>query len=188
MAARTHGLAYRIWNQTRLAMAVDSNLQIYESLRENLARGYWPNGINGVLSATHHALFQTIIVHLDMIKARQGVSLYRLIQEAQDGGSIDQATADSLRQEIDRHSSVLSNIGRQRNNLIAHRSESLTFKEVNDAFPVTSAELVALSKTYYSVAVQLHYKVPFNRPWQLLDHTAGLSELKTALEPLRLPQ
>ena len=169
-------------------MAVDSNLQIYESLGENLARGYWPNGISGVLSATYHALFQTIIVHLDMIKARQGVNLYRLIQEAQDGGYIDGTTAGSLRQEIDQHSNVLANVGRQRNNLIAHRAESLTFKEVKDAFPVTASELASLSRTYYSVAVQLHYKVPFHRPWQLIDHTVGLAELRLALEPLRLPE
>ena len=172
----------------RLAMAVDSNFQVYESLAENLARGYWPNGINGVLNTAFHALFQVIIVHLDMIKARQGVSLYRLIQEAQDGGFIDEIAAGSLKHEIDQHSQVLANIGRQRSNLIAHRSESLTFKEVKDAFPVTTGELSSLSKAYYSVALQLHYKVPFNRPWQLIDHTEGLSELKLALEPLRLPQ
>jgi len=155
---------------------------MYEELTGNTGREGWPAGINQVLSTTFHVLFQVIIVHLDMIKQNQGVSLYRLVEEARAGGNIDEVEATELRAQIDAHSQVLKNVGRQRNYLIAHRNPSMTFKEIKDAYPVTTEELRALSLTYYSVALRLHQKIPFNKPWELVDHRSGVRAILRALD------
>lgn len=182
MTAKTHGLGYRVWNQVRLAMHVDSYLQIYEELAGDTSREHWSGALSRAMSTMRHVLFQVIVVHLDMIKARRGVSLYSLIQEARDLGHIDGDLYRELRDEIDQHNGVLGNIGKQRNNIVAHRSPSLTFAQIKDRFPVAPQDLSALSKTYYSVAIRLHHKVPFNRPWELADCRTGIREIMRAVD------
>lgn len=181
MSKKTSSLRYRVWNQTRLAMYVDSYLQVYKEFMNPDNGNYYIRGAIGVLSIAGEALYQSMIVHLDMIKANKGVCLYRLIEEAKQEGYINNETENSLKSKIDEHSTVLKHINRQRNNLIAHRSPSLTFKEIKEKFPVSTEDLTALSQTYYAVSKQLNIYIPFNNPWLLRDQKPGLETMMRAL-------
>lgn len=100
-------------------MHVDSMFQIYEGLTDPLAgtgRAWLPK-VDEPLVRMRNATYQSIIVHLDMLKANQGVSLYALIDEAQAEGKLDASTGNGLRAKIDTHAITLRNIGRQRNNI-----------------------------------------------------------------------
>jgi hypothetical protein len=181
MKRETHSPRYRVWNQLRLAAHVNSYFQVYDELtRHRDSEGGWGE-FTSVLSINSRALFQAIVVHLDMLKSTRGVSLYRLIQEAADDHLIDEDLGKHLQHQIDQHSKALENISRQRNNLIAHRSPSFTFKEVTGKFPITTDDLAALSTTYYEVARQMHLKVPFHNAWQLGDFRTGTRSLLRAL-------
>jgi hypothetical protein len=179
MAKKIHNLGYRIWNQMRLAMHVDSYLQIYDEISRYRDRENWSNDVQDVMSTIVQPLLQSMIVHLDMIKSKQGISLYSLITEAFDSGHIDELLKEDLEREIDQHKNVLIKISRQRNNIIAHRSESITFAEVKEKYPISTEELMTLSKSYFYVATQLNAKLPFQNPWELRNLRAGT---KTVLE------
>lgn len=174
-----HGLAYRVWNQMRLAHHVDSYFQIYDEVKMDARQ---PESFARVLNWMSGALYQTMIVHLAMSKSNQGVSLYKLIAEAKEIGKIDDATASRLRDNIDMHASVLQHIGHQRNNLIAHRSNKRTFAEIHKAYPVTTEDLRALVSTYYSVTEQLYAYVPFQNPWILSDERTAARAMIDALQ------
>ena len=184
MRPRKQGLGYRIWNQTRLAMHVDSYLQIYQELHGNNSREGWPASVGAVLSTTYHVLFQSILINLDMIndKSKGSVSLYRLLSEAKEEQFVTDAEYASLKSRLDRHATVLSNIGRQRNNLIAHRSEKQSFAKIKADYPIATPDLVALARDYYEVAKELHHKVPFNTAWELNDLRTGTREIIGALD------
>lgn len=179
----THPLSYRVWNQTRLAHHVDSMFQIYEGLTDPLARTgrAWLPRVDEPIGRMRNATYQSIIVHLDMIKAKQGVSLYGLIGETQADAKFDAPTGDALRAKIDTHAIILRNVSRQRNNLVAHRSPTQTFREIRDAYPVQLGDLASLVATYYEVAAELYAYVPFQNIWQRRSEKAGLDALLAAL-------
>ena len=166
-------------------MHVDSWLQVCEEFAGHTDRESWSAQASSTVSTIGHGLRQALIVHLDMIKSRQGVSLYSLINEAKTQGFIEGAVCTNLRQEIDQHSRILNNISRQRNNLVAHRSPSHTFKEISDTYPVTNADVAVISRMYYAVALELHRRVPFQNPWALVDQRSGARAILRGLANTR---
>jgi hypothetical protein len=126
-----------------------------------------------------------MIVHLDMIKSRQGVILYSLIDEVESKGFIYHDLLKRLKDKIGYHDSILHNIKIQKNNIVVHRSPSLTFKEVVEGYPVSLVDIAAVSRTYYDVALKLHSKVPHQNPWKLIDRRTGTRAILRGLSNSR---
>ncbi|MDV6332350.1 hypothetical protein [Asticcacaulis sp. 201] len=177
-----HNLGYRIWNQSRLAKHVDAYLQVYEEIEDHDHRNApIPSGLFAPIRVLRQTAYHSLIVHLDMIDSGQGVSLRKLIFEAQREGKIDSNVERALSDKLDAHSRVLKNIKHQRNSLVAHRSEKHTFREIRDKYPITTSELRALAETYYEIAAALCIAVPFYDIWKREDQRANTKTLLALL-------
>ena len=175
-----HGLGYKVWNQLRLAKHVDGFFQIYDELTNPPSGRHWPLATSIAIDRIKMALFQAMIVHLDMINGSRGVSLCALIEQAGTENRIDEYVANSLASRIRSKSSILHNVKMQRNNIIAHRSEALTFREVKERHSVTDQDLRELVNMYFEVTFELHKHVPFSRPWERDNERAGIKQIMDA--------
>lgn len=134
-------------------------------------------------SAILQTLFQSMITHLDFMKAKQGVNLFDLVGEARNSNLISEIDKQTLQRRIDALSPQIKNISRQRNSIVAHRSAQFSYKEIKDKYPLTRDDLKLCCDAYYQVAVELCVKVPFSdqRPWQLIQARREAKQMRDAL-------
>lgn len=153
-------------------MHADQYFHLWDKLRQTNERGGVRNGAYNAAMWIARSLFQSLIIQLDNIRAGQGVTIQGLIEEAKRDGLIIEAQVSSLMAKIDKWSDQLRNIGRQRNELVAHRTHRTHFARVKEEFPVTRDDLCGVTAMYYEVAVELYMLIPWgtHAPWQLENH------------------
>ena len=169
-----HSVRYRMWNQGRLAMHVDTWFHTWDVLGQGAPEGHRYEAA-GSLGPIRQTLFQSMIVHLDFIETRQGVGLKTLIAECKTQGLLSDTKEAEYLDLIQQLSGALRNIRWQRNNIVAHRSKSLSFKDVNDDYPVTRDHLRSCADVYYDVAYDAYNEIGWftsqsgekTRPWEL---------------------
>lgn len=169
-----HSVRYRMWNQGRLAMHVDTWFHTWDVLGQSPSEGQRFEAAAS-LSCIRQTLFQSMIVHLDFIETRQGVGLKALVVECRDLGLLSDEKKIEYLGKIHGVSRILQNIGRQRNNIVAHRSDTLSFKDVNDKFPVTGENLRECADVYHYIAHDAYNEIGWftnqtgdkTRPWEL---------------------
>jgi hypothetical protein len=175
-----HSLPYRLWNQARLSKHAIGWFDIYDEFLSTPDGKAWPLALSITRGSILQALYQSLLVHLDMIDSHQGVSFRKLIGEVEQAGAVSATDASAMRMELDKKAHILKAIRMQRNNIVAHRSESLSFREVKTAFPITLDNLREMTGLYYSLAHDLHSKLPFQNPWKLDDTRSGVLAIKEA--------
>ncbi len=151
MAQRKHSVPYRLWNQTREAMHLESWFSVWDVLQQECAIGTRLSGSYPLLPI-HQTLYQSMIVHIDFMTTKRGVGLVRLYEEALEAGFIgpaDKAKYDLLMASV---SGVLKNVSMQRNNIVAHRSESLSFADVKQRYPVDRNDLARCIDVYGKIS------------------------------------